>query len=89
LKCITQGDVGDGPSCFLLAFEVTFAQHVHQRKNNIVGDESLNLDAIAGSNVRHGPGSLLDDIHHGMNKQFGQQRAGTSRQDGIDLRIAS
>jgi hypothetical protein len=46
-----------------LAFEVTFAQHIHQRTNNIVGDESLNLDGIAGSNVRHGQGSFLDDVH--------------------------
>jgi hypothetical protein len=72
-----------------LAFEVTFAQHIHQRTNNIVGDESLNLDGIAGSNVGHGPGSLLDDVHLSMNEQLGQQRAGTSSQDGIGLNVTS
>ncbi len=55
--------VGDGPSCFLLTFEIAFAQHVHQRTNNVVGDESLNLDGVSDSNVRQAPGSLLDDLH--------------------------
>jgi hypothetical protein len=72
-----------------LAFEIAVAQHVHHRTNNVVGDESLNLDGIAGGNVGHGPGSLLDDVHLGMNQQLGQQQAGTSSQDGIDLRITS
>jgi hypothetical protein len=51
---------------------------------------SLNMDGISGRNVRHGPGSLLDDLHLGMNKQLqGQQRAGTSSQEGIDSSITA
>jgi hypothetical protein len=78
--------------CFLLAFEVAFAQHVRQQMNIMLLVMSLDLDGIAGRkfNVRNGPGSLLDDFLLGIKKQLGQHtRAGTISQGGISLNITA
>jgi hypothetical protein len=54
------------------------SQHLNQWTNGIVGNERLNLNEIAGSNVEYSPRSFFSDINLGMFEYFGQQGTGSS-----------
>ena len=85
---LTERDVSDGPSSFLLTLEITFSQHLDQWPDDIVSNQCLDLDSIARCYVGHGPRSLLDDVQLGMAQQFSQQWASTCSQDAVGLYIA-
>ena len=64
-------------------------ENLDERGEDASVDDHLDLVSISGSDVRDGPGSLLDNVHPVVLQQSGEDRECSSGQNGVSLIVRS